>query len=565
MASDPQNSGQKPNILYIMADQMAAPMLRMYDPESRVKTPNLDHLAKNGVVFDQAYCNSPLCAPSRFALVTGRLPSKIGAFDNASDLPADVVTYAHYLRAAGYHTALAGKMHYIGPDQLHGYEQRLTSDIYPGDYGWSVNWDEPEVRLDFYHNMSSVLDAGPCGRSNQLDYDNEVIYKSNQYLWDHVRHRGDQPFCLTVSMTHPHDPYTMEQEYWDLYEDVEIPMPKTAAIPQDKQDPHSQRILKCIDLWGSEIPEERIRAARRAYFAACTYVDDQIGKLLKTLKATGMADNTIIIFSGDHGDMLGERGLWYKMAFFEMSARVPMLVYKPGLYAPHRVHENVSTLDLLPTFVDMAGGARDLRLPVDGTSLMPYIAQIEGPRPDTVIGEYMGEGTLAPLVMIRRDRWKFIYSPLDPPMLFDLVADPLERTNLVAGLPIPTRSQKSVRPLPNLHLPFAPVAMPSPPHTPSPGTIVPASATNTTTSHSDPSVLLALFLEEVSQRWNFDALTKKVLESQRRRRVIWSALSKGVQTSWDYTPIVDGGSQYVRNMGKGILDDVEWHARWPRV
>jgi hypothetical protein len=136
-------AAKKPNILYIMADQMAAPLLSMHDPSSRIKTPNLDRLSSEGVTFDSAYCNSPLCAPSRFVMVTGQLPSKIGAFDNAADLPADIPTYAHYLRREGYHTALAGKMHFCGPDQLHGYEQRLTSDIYPGDYGWSVNWDEP--------------------------------------------------------------------------------------------------------------------------------------------------------------------------------------------------------------------------------------------------------------------------------------------------------------------------------------------------------------------------------------------------------------------------------------
>lgn len=134
---------KKPNILYIMADQMAAPLLAFHDKDSPIKTPNLNKLAQEGVVFDSAYCNSPLCAPSRFVMVTGQLPSKIGAYDNASDLPADTPTYAHYLRREGYHTALAGKMHFCGPDQLHGYEQRLTSDIYPGDYGWSVNWDEP--------------------------------------------------------------------------------------------------------------------------------------------------------------------------------------------------------------------------------------------------------------------------------------------------------------------------------------------------------------------------------------------------------------------------------------
>lgn len=128
-------------------------------------TPNLDRLAKEGVVFDNAYCNSPLCAPSRFVMVTGQLPSKIGAYDNAADLPADIPTYAHYLRRKGYHTALAGKMHFCGPDQLHGYEQRLTSDIYPGDYGWSVNWDEAvRIIISPLFSRSTCLRSGKKGR-----------------------------------------------------------------------------------------------------------------------------------------------------------------------------------------------------------------------------------------------------------------------------------------------------------------------------------------------------------------------------------------------------------------
>jgi choline-sulfatase len=191
----------KPNILYIMADQLAAPLLKAHNPNSQIKTPHLDALAAEAVVFDSAYCPSPLCAPSRMSMVTGQLPTKIGAYDNACALPSDTPTYAHYLRAAGYETTLAGKMHFVG-DQLHGFENRLTSDIYPGDFGWVVNWDEPDTRLEWYHNASSILQAGPCMRSNQLDYDEEVMYKSSQFLYDHVRKGPSaRPFCMTVCKT----------------------------------------------------------------------------------------------------------------------------------------------------------------------------------------------------------------------------------------------------------------------------------------------------------------------------------------------------------------------------
>lgn len=191
-------SSQKPNILYIMADQLAAPLLRMYNAESQIKTPHLDALAAKSVQFDSAYCPSPLCAPSRMSMMTGLLPMKIGAFDNASQISSDIPTYAHYLRLQGYHTVLAGKMHFVG-DQLHGYETRVTSDIYPGDFGWVVDWDNPDRRLEWYHNASSILQAGTCVRSNQLDYDEEVMYRSKQFLYDHVREGPDaRPFCLTV-------------------------------------------------------------------------------------------------------------------------------------------------------------------------------------------------------------------------------------------------------------------------------------------------------------------------------------------------------------------------------
>lgn len=192
------SSGAKqPNILYIMADQMSAPHLKMYNPESQIKTPHLDKLAEKSVVFDSAYCPSPLCAPSRMSMISGQLPMKIGAYDNASQIPSDTLTYAHYLRMQGYLTALAGKMHFVG-DQMHGYEKRLVSDIYPGDFGWCVNWDKPDTRLEWYHNSSSILQAGVCATSNQMDYDEEVMYKSIRFLKSHVRDSDTRPFCLTV-------------------------------------------------------------------------------------------------------------------------------------------------------------------------------------------------------------------------------------------------------------------------------------------------------------------------------------------------------------------------------
>ncbi|KAF2087141.1 choline-sulfatase [Saccharata proteae CBS 121410] len=503
----------RPNILYIMADQMSAPLLQFHDPDSPIKTPHLNNLAETGVVFDRAYCNAPLCAPSRFVMVTGQLPHKVKAYDNASHLNADVPTFAHYLRKEGYETTLAGKMHFIGPDQLHGFENRLTSDIYPGDFGWSVNWDKPEERQEWFHNMSSVLQAGPCVRSNQLDYDEEVMYKSTQYLYDHVR-KGDKqkPFCLTVSLTHPHDPYAITEEYWDQYEDVEIPMPKV-HINQEDQDPHSKRIMKCIDLWDNEVPDEAVKRARRAYYGACTYVDDQVGKLMKVLKQCKLDKNTVVVFSGDHGDMLGERDMWYKMSWYENSARVPLIINYPPRFSPRRVQESVSTMDLLPTLVDIAGGRMDTGLTIDGESFYPTLFGHRGK--DTVFGEYMGEGSESPVMMIRRGPYKYTCCLLDPPQLYDLEKDPQELHNV---------------------------------------------------AQSDDAVykkVAAAFAEEAAQKWDLKAIHEDALRSQRQRRLCWNALKKGTFTSWDYQPDDKASQKYIRSTIP--LDDLELRARYPPV
>ncbi|TDX29786.1 choline-sulfatase [Modicisalibacter xianhensis] len=500
---------KQPNILFLMADQMKASSLPFYG-HPLVKTPYLSRLAEEGVVFDSAYCNSPLCAPSRFTLMSGQLPARVGGYDNAADFPADTPTFAHYLRDAGYYTALTGKMHFCGPDQLHGFEERLTTDIYPADYGWFVDWENFEERPSYYHNMSSVTQAGPCVRSNQLDYDDEVAFRAKRFLYDYARNGEQRPFCLTVSLTHPHDPYTIGQQYWDRYDHQAIDMPRV-PYSRELMDPHSRRLRHVYQLDENTVNEAQIRNARHAYYGAISYVDDQIGTILEALAETNLADDTIIVFSGDHGDMLGERGLWYKMSWFEDSARVPMIVHAPSRFAPGRVSESISTMDLLPTFAELAHGGKapEYAVPIDGRSLLPHLTGTGGH--DEVIGEYLGEGAIAPLLMIRRGRYKFVHSAPDPDQLYDLESDPLELVNLAC----------------------------------------------------DPAYadLCHRFRNEVAQRWDYDRLHGEVLDSQRRRKLISRALKQGRITTWDHQPVFDASMQYMRNTID--LDDLERRARFP--
>ncbi|WP_414441314.1 choline-sulfatase [Burkholderia sp. 22PA0106] len=504
----------KPNILILMADQLTPFALSSYGHRGAI-TPTIDRLAAGGVVFESAYCASPLCAPSRFSFMAGKLPAAIGAYDNAAELPAQTLTFAHYLRAAGYRTALAGKMHFCGPDQLHGFEERLTTDIYPADFGWVPDWTQPADRPSWYHNMSSVLDAGPCVRTNQLDFDDEVTFATRQKLYDLAREKemgtDTRPFCLVMSLTHPHDPYAITREYWDLYRDEDVPMP-AVTLGFDESDPHSRRLRGVSEIDRTPPSEAQIRAARRAYYGSTSYADAQFGAVMSTLEACGFADDTIVIVTADHGDMLGERGLWYKMTFFEGGCRVPLIVNAPGRFAASRVSASVSHLDLLPTLVEFATGGAPAEWPdaIDGQSLVPHLSGAGGH--DEAIGEFLAEGAIAPIVMIRRGDWKFIHTPVDPDQLFNLKDDPHELTNLAA----------------------------------------------------DPALRdhVAAFRAEVARRWNLDAIHADVLASQRRRRFHFAATTQGRIQSWDWQPMQDASQRYMRNHIE--LDTLEAMARYPR-
>ena len=186
-----------------MYDQLTPSMLGCYG-NTVTSSRNIDRLAAGGVVFDAAYTNSPLCTPGRYCMMTGQLPSATRGYDNASELAAAVPTFAHHLRAGGYQTCLAGKMHFVGPDQLHGYEERLTTDIYPADFGWTPNWDESESRFDWwFHNMDSVVNAGTAETTNQLDYDDEVSFRAVRKVRDLARSADARPWLLTVSSAMP--------------------------------------------------------------------------------------------------------------------------------------------------------------------------------------------------------------------------------------------------------------------------------------------------------------------------------------------------------------------------
>src|SRR6185295_15564314 len=278
------------NILLVMFDQMAALSLPVYG-HPIVQAPHMARLAARGTVFENTYCAAPLCSPSRFAMLTGKLPSRIGAYDNATELPASVPTFLHHLRNAGYRTCLSGKMDFTGADQLHGYEERLTTDLSPSDFGWTPEWERPEKLQPWFHDLASVVDAGPYDHSLAMTYDEEAAGQAVRWLYETAGRADERPFLLTVSFMHPHDPYLARREFWDLYEDEAIDLPRVPYIAPAARDSHSRRLHAMYDRDEYAITEERIRQARRGYYGMISYIDAQLGRILTALEALGRRDD----------------------------------------------------------------------------------------------------------------------------------------------------------------------------------------------------------------------------------------------------------------------------------
>jgi choline-sulfatase len=295
-----------------------------------------------------------------------------------------------------------------------------------------------------------------------------------------------------------------------LYEGIPQLDPSVDEIAYANQDPHSKRLIDACDTQNFTITKDHIRRARQGYFANISYIDDKVGDLIETLRATRMLEDTIILFTSDHGDMLGERGLWFKMNFFEGSARVPLMIGGKGI-APQLISAPVSTLDINPTLADLAGiNIAEIMPWTDGESLVPLMKGKVRTAP--VLMEYTAEGSQAPLVCIREGDFKFSHCELDPPMLFNLKDDPQELNNLAAD---------------------------------------PANADIVTT-----------WMERVRARWDMKAFDSAIRESQARRWVVYEALRNGAYFPWDYQPLQKASERYMRNhMDLNILEESK---RFPR-
>ncbi len=482
-------SKKKPNIILIMADQMSADSLGVYG-NLVVKSPFIDALGESGNVFDSCYCASPVCAPSRGGMMAGILPSQIGIFDNGSEFPASVPTFVHFLRSVGYHAVASGKLHFVGPDQLHGFETRLTTDIYPAGFNWTpADWIEG-IQRNKGASARAILDSGICLRSLQIDYDEAVQFHALQFLYDQARQKDSPPFFFMISYTHPHDPFYITEEYWNRYRAEDIDLPVVPALSFKSMHPYDQWLHYHHEIDLYEIRTEHVINARRAYYGMISYVDDKIGQIMDTLALTGLKDDTIIIFTSDHGEMLGERGTWYKRSFYERSAKVPLIITGPGLKSK-RIESPRSLLDVFPTILDVAN------IPTPPALNDTFGRSLFDLEKRSIISEYLGEGVMQPCRMLRDGPWKYVYTHTYPDQLFNIEKDPFELKNCA--------------------------------------------------EEPEFEEITLQFRKTLLSGWNPDNERARVITSQKRRRFIKEAIKTGRTPSWDYEPERSQSLTYVRD------------------
>ena len=424
------SSDRRPNILVIMSDQHSKHVLGCYG-NGIVRTPNLDRLAAAGMRFDNAYCPSPLCVPSRMSFMTSRSPTHNRTWNNSHSLPSGIPTWAHVLGAAGYETSLIGRMHFVGPDQRHGFENRPRGEMCARYPGTPVTGGPMWTRFPGSTSgqcRASVEIAGR-GHTHYQWFDETCTDADVRYFEERAETPQDRPFAAVVGYVLPHCPFVALKELFDYYYPlIDIP-------PVETRQPDSVRRFREVrGILEPPLPEERIRVARAAYFGMVEHLDRLVGRVLDALERSGLADNTLVVYTTDHGEMAGDHGCWWKSNYYEGSVGIPLIARLPGTVAAGSNCGAVCNLtDLGPTFAEIA--ATQYSPPVDGRSLLGHIrSSPPGDWPDETFSELFDQrGSNVPSRMIRSGRWKLwwlVDEAGTPPALFDLEADPDELNDL---------------------------------------------------------------------------------------------------------------------------------------
>ncbi|HEY6432194.1 MAG TPA: sulfatase-like hydrolase/transferase [Acetobacteraceae bacterium] len=412
------------NLLFIMSDEHNRRILGC-DGHPMIRTPHLDALAARGTRFTDAYCNSPICVPSRASFATGRYVHQIRFWDNAIPYDGSVPSWGHRLIEHGHRVTSIGKLHYRSTTDRNGFDE----EIMPlhvvdgvGDLLGSIRDDTPPRKAAL-----RLAEQAGRGDSSYQGYDDRIAEAATHWLRHRAADYRDRPWTLFVSFVCPHFPLIARPQWYDLYPEDQVPWP--ALYAQHERPTHPfLTAMRDVQIYDQAFDERKVRKAVAAYFGMVSFLDDNVGKLIGALQETGLAADTRVIYTSDHGDNLGARGLWGKSNMYEDSAGVPLIMAGPQIPAGVVLREPVSLVDAFPTILDCAGVPTD---PADadlpGTS---WFKVVSGTRPHRVFSEYHAVGAATGAFMIRKGAFKYVHYVGMPPQLFDLEADPWERRDL---------------------------------------------------------------------------------------------------------------------------------------
>ena len=414
------------NLLFILSDEHNKRVTGCYG-HPMIRTPNLDALAARGTRFTSAYTNCPICVPARASFATGRYVHETRCWDNAIAYEGKPASWGHRLMEQGHHVASIGKLHYKDsrPEQNGFNEEILPMHIVNG-----VGDLLGLIRDELPRRPGSAKlgpEAGP-GESDYTRYDRSIAEQTVTWLGQAASKHRAKPWALYVGFVSPHFPLIAPPQFYGMYPEDKVPLPDMYAPGQRPRHPFIDAMRKCL-CFDESFDAAMVRRAIAAYFGLTTFLDDNIGKILRALEETGLAGRTRVVYSSDHGDNLGTRGLWGKSTMYEESAGIPMIMAGPDVPAGKVCDTPVMLADGFPTFMQSLGAKpdpRDKDLP--GVSLLDIVNGAAPKR--TILSEYHAAGAITGSYMIRSGRYKYIHYAGMPPMLFDLQADPCERKDL---------------------------------------------------------------------------------------------------------------------------------------
>jgi choline-sulfatase len=414
------------NVLVLMSDQHSPKVLGCAG-HPVVRTPNLDALTAAGTRFTAAYTNSPICVPARAAWATGRYVHETGCWDNATAYGGEPPGWGHALQAAGVRVESIGKLHYRDAVAPTGFDRQINPMHLAGGVGQV--WGSVRDPLPRRRGAHLLVAWSGAGETDYTRYDRHSTELACEWLAERGSHPGE-PWVLYVGLVAPHHPWIAPDEWFGLYDPASLPPAKLR--PQDGHRRHPwveayARMLVGLDERNTDEERQRCTAA---YYGLVSYLDDNVGRILDALDRAGLRDDTLVVYTTDHGETLGSRGLWGKTVLYEETAGIPLVVAGPGVASGREVRTPTTLVDGYPTILE-ATGVPELpgEPPRPGRSWLALAAEPDDPR-RVAFSEYHAMGASSAAFLVRRDRYKLIHYVGFEPELFDLEADPEETTNL---------------------------------------------------------------------------------------------------------------------------------------